>query len=306
MAEASSLPEGDKHALFKAAILLLGLLILYRQTLFTVVESWAYKPQVSHGYAIVPLVVWLCWLQRHAIGGADGLRQRGGSVSGLLWLAGGLVLHGVAQLLGSSTLANAALMISLAGVVIVTLGVALFRALLFPYLFLLFMFPIPDALYLQLSAPLKLWVSQLSTLMIKGLGIPVVQEGNVLQFVQFQMEVVEACSGMRSLVSYLMLAALLAHFLNRTLLFKVSLLGCAVGVAMFNNLVRIVVTAVLAHHFGESLARGFYHEFTGLVTFAGGFVLLTLCFRLLSVPVGATGCATAPQPAAQRGEGTNE
>jgi len=173
-------------------------------------------------------------------------------------------------------------MLFIAGVVLAIFGPGVIRAYLFPYVFLIFMFPVPDAIYVSLTNPLKLFASTVSANLLQSVGIPTYQDGNILQFSNFTMEVVEACSGMRSLVTYLMLGTLLSSFLRGHFWNKCLLVFSTIPIAFFNNILRIIGSGILARWYGQKVAQGFFHEFTGLITFSVGFLLMIALYSLLS------------------------
>ncbi len=266
------------HHLIKALVLVSLLALLYWPSILNLIYAWKIKPQCSHGYFIMPISIWLCWQRRnrwHYL-------TVNSSYLGFFLLLPGLFFYVISIVAAADTIANISVMLTLAGVVILTFGPAVFKAYLFPYLFLIFMFPIPDALYLSLTNPLKLFASSISTSILQALGIPTFQDGNILQLANFQMQVVEACSGMRSLVTYLMLSTLLSNFLSNGFWKKCLLIISAIPIAFFNNILRITGTGVLARWYGQKVAQGFFHEFTGLATFVLGFFLILGIYWLLS------------------------
>ena len=266
------------HHLIKALFLVSLLALLYWPVIVNLTRAWAIKPQSSHGYFILPIVIWLCWIRKDRFAGL----QIRGSHLGLFLLATGLFLYILATLACTDTIANISMMLSIAGVGLATLGPAVFRAYLFPYVFLIFMFPVPDAMYVSLTNPLKLFASDVSADLLQSVGVTTYQDGNILQFSNFTMEVVEACSGMRSLITYLMLGTLLSSFLKGYFWNKCLLVFSTIPIAFFNNILRITGTGILAHWYGQKVAHGFFHGFTGLTTFVLGFFVMLGIYRLLS------------------------
>jgi len=266
------------HHLIKALVLVSLLALLYWSSILNLIYAWKIKPQCSHGYFIMPISIWLCWQRRNRWQ----YLTVNSSCLGFFLLLPGLFFYVISIVAVADTIANISLMLTLAGVVILTFGTAVFKAYLFPYLFLIFMFPIPDALYLSLTNPLKLFASSISTIILQAVGIPIFQDGNILQFANFQMQVVEACSGMRSLVTYLMLSTLLSNLHSNGFWKKCLLIISAIPNAFFNNIFRITGTGVLAHWYGQKAAQGFFHEFTGFITFAVGFILLLGGYKILN------------------------
>jgi exosortase len=141
------------------------------------------------------------------------------------------------------------------------------------------MFPIPSAYYILITNPLKLIITKISTHIIYILGIPVYREGNLLFLSTTQLEVAEACSGIRSLYSYLMLACLFA-FMSKNRISQMVLLLSTIPLAIFVNILRVTGTAILANYFGSDIAQGFFHEFTGFLLFATGFFFLFIVYYL--------------------------
>ncbi|GAB7026161.1 hypothetical protein JCM15764A_14090 [Geotalea toluenoxydans] len=194
----------------------------------------------------------------------------------------GLFLYLAAMVYESDSFVYLSYMISLTGITVSMFGYAALRILRVPCLFLLFMFPLPDYLYLRLTGPLKLFASNLSAQIISSAGIPVLQEGNIIQLPNLQLNVVEACSGIQSLISYIMIGCLLAYLLAGPVWKKAVLVAATVPVALVNNILRITVTGILGEFLGKPANSGFYHELLGLVIFVVGFLALAGVYLLLA------------------------
>ena len=135
------------------------------------------------------------------------------------------------------------------------------------------MFPIPNAYYILITNPLKLMITDISAHIIQLFGIPVYQDGNLLFFANTSLEVAEACSGIRSLYSYLMLSFVFTILCKKKVT-KIVLVCSTIPLAVFVNVIRVTGTGILSHFYGAKVAQGFFHEFTGFLLFAIGFVLL--------------------------------
>ena len=144
------------------------------------------------------------------------------------------------------------------------------------------MVPVPDSILNIVAFPLQLFATKISSHIIAALSIPVYREGNMLYFVQTQLEVAEACSGLRSIMALTMLSVIFVYLLDKGWLRKVILLASAIPLALIANIIRVSGTGILAHFHGEKVARGFLHEFSGLAVFAFGFILLFLEYSLLN------------------------
>jgi exosortase len=164
------------------------------------------------------------------------------------------------------------------------------------------MIPVPDTLILMVSFPLQLFATKLSHFVIQAFSIPALREGNMLYFAQTQLEVAEACSGLRSMMAYIMLSFLFAYMMDRNWRKRFILVLSAIPLALFANIVRVTGTGILAHCYGSQVARGFLHEFSGLAVFAFGFVLLFLEYSLLNRTVHhASSQGAKPQSTKERG-----
>ncbi len=163
---------------------------------------------------------------------------------------------------------------TLAGLVLFSCGWGVFRLVLFPILFSFFMVPVPDTLLGLVAFPLQLFVSDVSAQLIDFYGIPVYQEGNLLFFARYSFEVTEACSGIRSLVSFLTLGALFAYMARNNWTKSVLLVLSAIPLSILVNLIRVTGTGILANYFGNRAAQGFLHDFSGFVVFGLGVLLM--------------------------------
>lgn len=260
-------------------VLFLVLGILYLPVFHGLIEAWNIKPEASHGYLIMPISLFLVWKSRErlAVCKPDGERL------GLFLILLGLGLYFVGFIAKISTLSNISLILNMLGVLLSILGRKITRVLIFPVLFLVFMIPVPDSIYVSLTAPLKLFVSALSANILQGLGVVVIREGNIFTFANTSLEVVEACSGLRSLISYLVLSTLLAYFLPpNTSVKKIILIALTVPAALLVNIMRIVITGVLSNTWGKSMAEGFFHETAGVVLFFVGACMLFGIFYLMA------------------------
>jgi exosortase len=168
------------------------------------------------------------------------------------------------------------LVVLLAGLVLYRSGWRYLKGMAFPIVFLLFMIPWPAIILNALTLPLQLLAARLSTSSLQLMNLPVYREGNVIFLPHATLEVVEACSGIRSLVSLLALAVVFAYMTQRHVWKIAVLVVSATPIAIIANAFRIWGTGVLAHVYGPQAAEGFYHTFAGWLVFVIAFVLLTV------------------------------
>jgi exosortase len=143
------------------------------------------------------------------------------------------------------------------------------------------MVPVPDTVLNLVAFPLQLMATKVSAGLINFCSIPVYREGNMLYFLQTQLEVAEACSGIRSIMSLTMLSVIFAYIATGSRWRQAMLVFSAIPIAMIANIVRVTGTGVLAHFFGDQVARGFLHEFSGIAVFLFGLMALFMEFKLL-------------------------
>jgi exosortase len=238
---------------------------------------WIEDSNNSHGLLVPFISLFLIWKKRERINWENAKP----SGIGLFILVVSLVFYIVGYAGGVEVLPRLTIVSTLVGLIIFNLGLDIFSILAFPLLFLFFMVPAPVSIVGLVSFPLQLIATEISAFIISSLSIPVLMEGNMLYFADTSLEVAEACSGIRSLVSYLMLGFLFAYLMNSAMKRRSILVFSAVPLAFFANLVRVTTTGILASFFGSRVARGFLHEFSGMAIFAFGFILIFVLYKLL-------------------------
>lgn len=250
---------------------LLPLLVLAYWTVVPgMVSDWNNDPNYSHGF-LVPLIAgyfaWQKWPELRSLPVSP-------SNLGLLVVIGSLLLL-IFGFAGTEYFTmRSSLVFLLAGIILFWFGWAVFKGLLLPVGFLLFMVPLPYIVYDAMAFPLKLLVAKFSVAALKLMGIAVLREGNIIMFPQTVLEVADACSGLRSLMSLLALAVAYAVFSQRSNLMRVIMVLSAVPIAIATNMFRVIATGVLAQFYGAAAAEGFFHEFAGLAVFALAMILL--------------------------------
>jgi exosortase len=186
----------------------------------------------------------------------------------------------------------------LGGLVCLILGTNLLRELLFPLAFLMFMIPLPAIVMNAIAFPLQLFAAQTATFCMQAAGVPVLREGNTIVLANTTLEVVEACSGIRSLQALLALGAVYGYFTQAADWKRWALLILSVPIAIAANAFRVAGTGFLAQFVGPEAAQGFYHTFAGWIVFAVAFLLLlgagALLARVPDKPAG--GGSTVANP----------
>jgi exosortase len=238
--------------------------------LYSLVEVWMMDDEASYGFLIPPLAAYFVWERQY--------RLRGLPAEGSVW---GLALVGVAfgfyfvgMLGGINYLPRASAVMLLLGGVLWIGGPRWTKELAFPVLFLLLMIPLPKFALIRVAFPLQVFAAEVAEATLFGIGVPILRTGNVIHLAHTQLEVAEACSGLRSLLALITTGVVFAHFFGQTPLQRLIVVSISVPIAIFVNAMRIAVTGWLAHNFGADVATGFYHSLEGFAMFGVAFVLL--------------------------------
>jgi exosortase len=259
--------------LFFAALLL----ALYMPVLAPVISQWGWDENMGYGFFVVPVAIYIFWLDRENILAAP-VKPYWPALS-LLVLGFALMLLGFLGAL--SFISRIAFIVTLIGVVWTVAGTAVMRAALFPILLLLFMFPIPLYAYQRMTLPLQSVAANLAAWGLDLIGIPVLQQGNVLQLPDRPLEVVEACSGIRSLLSLTFLAVAYGRLCEPRIWARIALVISTVPIAIICNGSRITLTGILTQY-RPAIAEGAYHAFEGWVIFMFELVVLLGFHRILT------------------------
>jgi exosortase len=255
-----------------------ALFLLYWPFLQTLVSAWETNDDYSHGYFIPVVALYMVFTSRKEMAKITVK----GSAGGLLVVIAGLTLLVVAKIGSELFVQRFSLLIVLLGLTLFLLGWGYLKILAFAIAYLVFMIPLPAIIWNKIAFPMQLFGSYLTEQVIYFLGIPVFREGNVLHLAETTLEVVAACSGLRSLVTMFALSGALVFFVELSPIRKCLLFLSAAPIAIFANIVRLTATAILASQFGSGVAHGFLHDFSGLLIFALGLSLLIGVNWLLS------------------------
>jgi exosortase len=253
------------------------LLVSYAPVLWRLIRQWDSDPDMGHGF-FVPLVAgFIVWQKRRELLALP-MTPNWWGLAVLVY--GGLQLT-VATLGAELFLARTAFIISLAGIVLLLCGTAWIRALAFPLFLLFFMIPIPSVVYNSITFPLQLLASRVSTEALDVLQIPVLREGNVLELAEQKLSVVEACSGIRSLLSLTFLALVYGYFFEHKTWMRVLLFAATIPIAILANASRVTLTGVLTEYKPE-LAEGFFHTASGWVIFMVALAILIALHQIVN------------------------
>jgi exosortase len=262
---------------FAALSLSTLLMIMYASVLTSLARQWWGDPNYGHGFFVPVFAGYVLWSARDRLRALP-LRPSNFGFAIMLFAIGMRVLG----MLGAELfITRLSFVILIAGVVLVLAGSQVLRSMAFPLGYLLFMIPLPAIVYYQLTLPLQLWASRLGAGGLVALGIHTVRAGNLLMLPNCTLNVVEACSGIRSLLS--LLAAVVAYgYLAEPSRWKRSVLTVAsIPIAIATNGLRLVATGVLSYSFSPAVDSGVIHLILGLGFFALAFLSIVLLHRVL-------------------------
>ena len=267
----------SKYQLGLFAILILGIAGVYAGILQHLYHDWMNDPNYSHGLLVPIISGYFIWQQREKLETLEIKPANSGLV--LVVFALLVLFAGVAAQEYFSK--RASLVFLLAGIVLFLLGWQWLRSLALPLGFLFFMIPLPYIVYDAMAFPLKLFVAKFSVVVLKLMGVVVWREGNIIMFPQTVLEVADACSGLRSLMSLLALGVALAVLSQKNKGAMVLLVALTIPIAIITNMIRVIGTGYLAQYYGAAAAEGFFHEFAGMGVFVLAMVMLFVCSGLL-------------------------
>ena len=262
-------------------LLLLAALILslYHQITLDLARTWSRDENFSHGYFVPLFAGYVVWRNRHEIAAAP----KQSSIWGAAFIAGSLLTLTVGILGSELFLSRTSLILLLGSMIIFFWGWKVFWKLAFPWAFLFLMVPIPAIVFNQITFPLQLLASKLASGALPLFGVPVLREGNIIELPAMPLEVAEACSGIRSLLSLGTLAIIYGYFLETKISRRILLALAAVPIAVAANAFRIVGTGLLVQYWDPDKALGFFHEFSGWVIFVVSLVMLLIVQRLMKL-----------------------
>ncbi|HPL63246.1 MAG TPA: exosortase/archaeosortase family protein [Syntrophales bacterium] len=264
-----------------SAIFLAGIAAIYAPMAVNLVRDWMTLPDFNHGFLIPIVSGYIVFLKRTRL--AELLAEApAGERGGALLIAAGIFMLAAGRLANEHFVMRLSLPLIMAGSIRQIFGRAVLCELVFPIAYLVFMFPIPSILMEKITFPLQLVASGFAAILLDSAGVPVLREGNIIQLPDMSLEVAEACSGIRSLISLLALSAVFAYLFQKRQWKRAILVLSAVPTAMITNIIRVTGTGVLAHKFGGKAAQGFYHDFSGWLVFVVAFAFLAGINRMMA------------------------
>ena len=249
---------------------IISFFIAYYPVWKSLLTTWSSSDEYSHGFFIIPLCCYIIWQKKSILANIP----KKPSLWGLILIVISLVIYLFSSFAGIATLSSLSLLPLFAGIMIYLYGYLIFKELLFPFFLLLFMIPVPAQIYSTLTVPLQLFVSKISVGMASLIGVPIYREGNVIHLPQRTLEVVQACSGLRSMTALLTLSIVFGYFTLKSSLLRIILFFAGVPAAIIVNICRVSLMVLVFYHFDFDLTKGTIHTIFGLAIFILALIII--------------------------------
>lgn len=271
-------PAPENRAIWQTVVLIALILWIYAPVLWKLCHQWWTDPNFSHGFFVPAFSLFVAWQKRKEL---QALLPAPSSWGLPLILFSLLTL--ILGIFGAELfLSRISLILLIAGMVIFLRGWGTLRAVLFPLAFLVLMVPIPSIILNQITFPLQILASKLAAWILPIIGVPVLREGNVINLPAMPLEVADACSGIRSLLSLTCLAIMYGYLLEKRVGIRVALALASIPIAVAANGLRIVGTGLLVQYWDPDKAEGFFHAFSGWLIFVVSLLMLFALHRVMT------------------------
>jgi exosortase len=275
-------PLGSKVLAWHSVALLILVGWLYFPIIERLVHQWWSDPNFSHGFFVPLFSGYVLWENRSRLT----TTRRAPSIWGLPLIILSLLMLVLGVFGAELFLSRASLIFLIAGMIIFFLGWDMLRAVLFPLLFLVLMVPIPAIVFSQITFPLQILASKLSAWVLPVFGVPVLREGNIISLPAMPLEVAQACSGIRSLLSLTTLAIMYGYLMEKRPMVRIALALASVPIAVAANGLRIVGTGLIVQYWDPDKAEGFFHLFSGWLVFVVSLLMLFALHQTLRIFLG--------------------
>ena len=251
-------------------MLLIGalLIVLYHGIAVKLVTDWHELPDFSHGFLIPFFAAFLIWDNQQSYRATP----RQPSWAGMVLVVLGLFALLLGRLGADLFFQRTSFVLLVAGIIWSLLGRPMLSRTKFVLFVILLAIPLPTILFNQITFPLQLLASRFASDLLPLAGVPVLRDGNIIQLPAMPLEVAEACSGIRSLMSLFTVAVIYGYFLEKATWRRVVLALSALPIAVTANVARIFGTGLCVQYWDPEKAMGFFHEFSGWLVF-----LVSLC-----------------------------
>jgi exosortase len=243
---------------------------LYWPIMVHLFSQWFHDPNFSHGFFVPLFSAFVLWRKRVELGRIPHQPS---------WLGLPVLTFGLAALIGGQLgaelfLSRFSLLLVLAGLTLHFFGWNLFKTVLFAWAVLILMIPLPAIIFNQITFPLQLLASRVASTALPLFGVPVLREGNIIHLPSLALEVADACSGIRSLISLVTLAVIYGYLTEKRPWMRGLLVLASVPIAIFANSLRIIGTGLLVQYWDPEKAEGYFHASWGWIIFGISLLML--------------------------------
>lgn len=244
----------------------------------SLIGVWSQSDDYSHAFLILPISTYLVWEKRERLAKLP----LTSSWHGLILVFCSFLLFLFSYFAGVTTLSSFALVLTIIGIVLGLTGREITKELIFPLLFLFLMIPIPSQVYYAATTPLQLLVTKVSVFFASLLDVPLYREGNVIHLPNRTLQVVAACSGMRSMISLVTLSLVFGYLSLQNNSLRSILVISALPVAVVINIIRVMAMILAFYYYDYDLTEGSPHTYLGLFVFVLAMLLIVLIQKILS------------------------
>lgn len=253
--------------------IIIGLVALYLPTYYALSTGiWGNQDQ-AHGPIVLAVVLYLFWQKRNLL--LANTASQTWPVLGGVSLAFGLLCYVVGRSQDILLLDVGSQIFVISGILLITRGASVLKAMWFPLFFIFFMIPLPGVLLDAVTMPMKMAVSYVAEHILFWVGYPIARTGVILQIGQYQLLVADACAGMHTLISLEALGLLYLNLVKHDSLFRnITLAILIVPISFTANVIRVIVLTLVTYYFGDAAGQGFVHGFAGMVLFVVALTLI--------------------------------
>ena len=260
------------------ALLSASFTLVYARTVKNLAWDWASDDNYSHGFLIPFIAAYMIYQKKDKLSGMPTRTSHWG----ILYILMGMFFLAVGNIGAELFVMRFSMLVTLWGLTLYSFGTGISRQVFIPIAYLIFMIPIPKIIWNQVAFPLQLFSAKLSGVFIQLIGIPVFRQGNILHLANTSLEVIDACSGLRSLTSLLALSGAFAYITSLKNISRWIIFLSGVPIAVAVNILRLNITAIMAHHIGPEAAQGFLHEMAGILNFVIALIIMYLLYLMIA------------------------
>lgn len=282
LVENNQSPLVRKPWLAIACLLITGLLILYVPTFLDLANGLWSSEGYAHGPIILGLSLWLIARQwKVMVKNSDG---KPSAITGWPLFVFGLLLYIIGRSQGILMFEIGSFIVLLIGMLLIMRGIHGLKAQWFPFLFMLFMVPLPGSIVDMLTLPMKIAVSYVTESLLFWVGYPIARNGVILQIGQYQLMVADACAGLQTLLTLEALGLFYLQVIrHEDAVRNILLAALIIPISFAANVIRVIVLTLVTFHFGDASGQGFLHSFAGIVLFISALVLIISTDTLLQM-----------------------